>query len=49
MAGVIAALNCMAVELLGEETALLAFPDLARHVMAQRRSAAAAAAAVGGQ
>ncbi|KAF6253847.1 hypothetical protein COO60DRAFT_383790 [Scenedesmus sp. NREL 46B-D3] len=42
MQGVIEQLNCMALELLGEDQALLAFPDLARHVMAQRRSAAAA-------
>jgi hypothetical protein len=47
MAGVIAALNSMALDLLGEDQALLAFPDLARHVLAQRRSAAAAAAGSG--
>ncbi|WIA40607.1 hypothetical protein OEZ86_013945 [Tetradesmus obliquus] len=48
MQGVIQQLNALALELLGEEAALLAFPDLARQVLAQRRSAAAAAAAVAG-
>jgi hypothetical protein len=48
MQGVIEQLNGMALHLLGEDQAMLAFPDLARHVMAQRRSTAAAAAAAAG-
>jgi hypothetical protein len=42
MQGVIEQLNGMALQLLGDDQAMLVFPDLARHVMAQRRSAAAA-------
>lgn len=45
MQGVVEHLNCMAVDLLGEEQAVAAFPDIARAISAQRRIAAAAAAA----
>jgi hypothetical protein len=45
MEGVIAALNRLAVELLGQDRAVAAFPDVAKLVLAMRRAAAAATAA----
>jgi hypothetical protein len=45
MEDVVAALNLLVIQLMGQERAMAAFPDVAKLVLAQRRAAAAAAAA----
>lgn len=44
MTGVVASLNALAVDALGPDAAVAAFPDTARLVAERRRTAAAAAA-----
>jgi len=48
MDGVVTALNHLVIDLMGQDRAIAAFPDVAKLVLAQRRAAAAAAGAAGG-
>jgi hypothetical protein len=45
MEGVVAALSHLVIQLMGQERAMGAFPDVAKLVLAQRRAAAAATGA----
>eukprot|EP00879_Flechtneria_rotunda_P029217 GHRR01031503.1.p1 GENE.GHRR01031503.1~~GHRR01031503.1.p1 ORF type:complete len:106 (+),score=39.70 GHRR01031503.1:297-614(+) len=49
MRAVVDALNQVALDLLGEEVAVMVFPDVARALIAQRKEAAAIAAAAATQ